>query len=199
MMSVERAVVEQDVSAIDLEIIRHRLEMINADAGETMVRVSGSQIASEAGDYNTALMTAEGAVVACSKSVVVQSTSLNLVVSDILANYSVNPGINPGDQFLTNDPYVGSLHQPDVTVVAPIFAGDQLIAWSGCTVHESDVGGPVGGGFNQAARSIFDEPLPIAPIRFVEGGTIRKDIERDILARSRTRELNAVVMVGQTA
>jgi len=50
------------VSAIDLEIIRHRLETINADAGETLVRVSGSQIASEAGDYNTALMTAEGAV-----------------------------------------------------------------------------------------------------------------------------------------
>ena len=96
------------VSAIDLEIIRHRLETINADAGETLVRVSGSQIASEAGDYNTALMTAEGAVVACSKSVVVQSTSLDLIVSDILARYRDNPGINAGDQFLTNDPYIGA-------------------------------------------------------------------------------------------
>jgi N-methylhydantoinase B len=187
------------VSAIDLEIIRHRLETINADAGETLVRVSGSQIASEAGDYNTALMTADGAVVACSKSVVVQSTSLNLVVADILARYRDNPGISEGDQFLTNDPYIGALHQPDVTIVAPIFADGRLIAWAGCTVHEADVGGPVGGGFNQAARSIFDEPLPIAPIKLVEGGRIRADIERDILARSRTPELNALDLLGQVA
>lgn len=187
------------VSAIDLEIIRHRLETINADAGETLVRVSGSQIASEAGDYNTALMTAEGAVVACSKSVVVQSTSLDLIVSDILARYRDNPGINEGDQFLTNDPYIGALHQPDVTIVAPIFVKGRLIAWSGCTVHEADVGGPVGGGFNQAARSIFDEPLPIAPIKLVEGGRVRADIERDILARSRTPELNALDLLGQVA
>jgi len=187
------------VSAIDLEIIRHRLETINADAGETLVRVSGSQIASEAGDYNTALMTADGAVVACSKSVVVQSTSLDLVVSDILANYQDNPGIREGDQFLTNDPYIGALHQPDVTIVAPIFADGKLIAWSGCTVHEADVGGPVGGGFNQAARSIFDEPLPIAPIRLVEQGRVRADIERDILARSRTPALNALDLLGQVA
>lgn len=187
------------VGAIELEIIRHRLETINADAGETLVRVSGSQIASEAGDYNTALMTAEGAVVACSKSVVVQSTSLDLIVSDILARYRDNPGISEGDQFLTNDPYIGALHQPDVTIVAPIFVAGKLIAWSGCTVHEADVGGPVGGGFNQAARSIFDEPLPIAPIKLVEGGRVRADIERDILARSRTPELNALDLLGQVA
>jgi N-methylhydantoinase B len=187
------------VDPIELEIIRHRLDAINADAGQTLVRVSGSQIASEAGDYNTALMTADGAVVACSRSIVVQSTSLNLIVTDLLSRYQANPGIRAGDQFLTNDPYLGSLHQPDVTVVAPIFAGARLIAWSGATVHEADIGGPVGGGFNHAARSIFDEPLPIAPIKIVDGGIVRADIERDYLARSRTPHLNALDLLGQIA
>jgi N-methylhydantoinase B len=187
------------VDPIELEIIRHRLDAINADAGQTLVRVSGSQIASEAGDYNTALMTADGSVVACSRSIVVQSTSLNLIVSDLLARYQDNPGIRAGDQFLTNDPYLGSLHQPDVTVVAPIFEGERLIAWSGVTVHEADIGGPVGGGFNHAARSIFDEPLPIAPLKIVEGGRVRADIERDYLARSRTPQLNALDLLGQVA
>jgi N-methylhydantoinase B len=187
------------VDPIELEIIRHRLDAINADAGQTLVRVSGSQIASEAGDYNTALMMADGTVVACSRSIVVQSTSLHLIVADLLARYRDNPGIRPGDQFLTNDPYLGSLHQPDVTVVAPIFVGERLIAWSGATVHEADIGGPVGGGFNHAARSIFDEPLPIAPIKIVEAGTVRADIERDYLARSRTPRLNALDLLGQIA
>ena len=187
------------IGPIELEIIRHRLEAINADAGETLVRVSGSQIASEASDFNTAIMTADGTVISCSKFILVQSTSLNLIVRDILDRYGDNPGIGPGDQFLTNDPYLGTLHQPDVTLVAPIFSGDRLIAWAGSTVHEPDVGGPVSGGFNYAARSIFDEAIPIPPVRIVEAGTIRRDIERDYLARTRTPELNALDLLGQIA
>lgn len=187
------------LNPIDLEIIRHRLDAITIDAGETLVRVSGSLIAAEGSDFNMAIMTAEGAVVASSKFIVVQSTALNLIVSDILASYAENPGIRPSDQFLTNDPYLGSLHQADVTVLAPLFAGETLIGWSGCTVHESDVGGPVGGGFNHAARSIFDEPPPIAPIKIVEGGVLRRDLQRDYLGRSRTPELNALDLLGQIA
>jgi N-methylhydantoinase B len=187
------------LNPIDLEIIRHRLEAINADAAEVLARVSGSAIASEASDLNTALMTADGTVLSCSKHIVVQSTSLNLIVRDILDRYGSNPGIRPGDQFLTNDPYLGSLHQPDVTVVAPIFDGGRLIAWSGSTVHEADVGGPGGGGINYAARSIFDEPTPIPPIKIVENGTIRTDIEREYLARSRTPDLNGLDLLGQIA
>jgi N-methylhydantoinase B len=187
------------LSPIDLEIIRHRLDAITADAGETLVRVSGSQIASEASDFNMAILTADGRVAACSKFIVVQSTALNLIVSDILATYGDNPGIRAGDQFLTNDPYLGSLHQADVTLLAPIFADERLVGWSGCTVHEADVGGPVGGGFNHAARSIFDEPPPIAPIKMVEGGVLRRDLQRDYLGRSRTPELNALDLLGQIA
>lgn len=187
------------IGPIELEIIRHRLEAINADAGETLVRVSGSQIASEASDFNTAIMTADGTVVSCSKFILVQSTSLNLIVRDILDRYGENPGIGPGDQFLTNDPYLGTLHQPDVTLVAPIFDGERLVAWAGSTVHEPDVGGPVSGGFNYAARSIFDEAIPIPPIKIVEAGRIRRDIERDYLARTRTPELNALDLLGQIA
>jgi N-methylhydantoinase B len=187
------------IGPIELEIIRHRMEAINADAGETLVRVSGSQIASEASDFNTAIMTADGTVVSCSKFILVQSTSLNLIVRDILDRYGENPGIGPGDQFLTNDPYLGTLHQPDVTLVAPIFHDGRLIAWAGSTVHEPDVGGPVSGGFNYAARSIFDEAIPIPPVKIVESGRIRRDIERDYLARTRTPELNALDLLGQIA
>lgn len=187
------------IGPIELEIIRHRLEAINADAGETLVRVSGSQIASEASDFNTAIMTADGTVVSCSKFILVQSTSLNLIVHDILERYAENPGIRPGDQFLTNDPYLGTLHQPDVTLVAPVFHGERLIGWTGSTVHEPDVGGPVSGGFNYAARSIFDEAIPIPPVKIVEAGQVRRDIERDYLARTRTPDLNALDLLGQIA
>ena len=187
------------IGPIELEIIRHRIEAINADACDTLVRVSGSQIASEANDLNTSLMLADGTVIAAGKYTMVLSTSLNFVVADILKNYQDNPGINPGDQFITNDPYVGTNHQPDVVVVAPIFAGDKLIAWTGSVAHQADIGGPVAGGFNYMARTIWDEGVPLAPMKIVERGVMRRDIEREYTFRSRTPELNALDLLGQVA
>lgn len=182
-----------------LEILRHRLDIINDDAAATLAQVSGSQIAVEANDMNTAVLTADGRVVSCGRFVLVLVVSLQHVVTDILENYGENPGIHPGDQFITNDPYVGTIHQPDVVVVAPVFVGDRLVAWTGSCVHHADVGGPVPGGINDAARSIYEEAVPIKPIKLVEGGTIRRDVEREFLGRSRRPDVGALDLLGQIA
>jgi N-methylhydantoinase B len=187
------------VDPITFEIIRHRLDSINEEAAATLRQVSGSQVAVEANDLNTAITMADGTVVACGLYVLCQMASLDLVVTDIRREYSGNPGFGPGDQFITNDPYVGTLHQPDVVVVAPVFAGGQLVAWCGSTVHQYDVGGPAAGGLTIDAGSIFDEPTPLPPIRIVEGDRIRRDIERDFLRRSRTPRLNELDVRGQVA
>jgi N-methylhydantoinase B len=187
------------VSPILLEIIRHRLNNINDDAASTLKRVSGSQIAVEASDLNTVIMAADGRVVACGRYVLIQVASMHLVVSYLLDHYSDNPGIHPGDQFITNDPYVGTLHQPDVVLAAPIFVSGTLVAWCASVVHQSDVGGPTPGGITYDARSIFDEAIPMAPTKIVEAGTLRNDIEQEYLIRSRTPELNALDLAGQIA
>jgi len=199
MNDIAAPVANSAIGPIELEIIRHRLEAINADACDTLVRVSGSQIASEANDLNTSIMTADGTVLVVGKYTMVLSTSLNYVVADILGRYRDNPGIRPGDQFITNDPYVGTNHQPDVVVVAPIFAGRRLVAWTGSVCHQADIGGPVPGGFNYMARTIWDEAVPMAPMKIVEAGVMRRDIEREYVSRSRTPELNSLDLLGQVA
>ena len=185
--------------AVTLEIIRHRLAGINDEAAIALRQVSGSQIAVEANDLNTAITAADGTVVACGNYVLCQVASLNLVTADIIARYRDDPGIRAGDQFLTNDPYVGTLHQPDVVVVAPVFHEGALVAWCGSTVHQPDVGGPSAGSLSLDARSIFDEPLPVPPVRIVERDRVRRDIERGYLIRSRTPRLNALDLAGQIA
>jgi N-methylhydantoinase B len=187
------------VDPITFEIIRHRLDSINEEAAITLRQVSGSQVAVEANDLNTAITMADGTVVACGVYVLCQMASLDLVVSDIRREYADNPGFGPGDQFITNDPYVGTLHQPDVVVVAPVFADGRLVAWCGSTVHQYDVGGPAAGGLTLDAGSIFDEPTPLPPVRIVEGDRMRRDIERDFLRRSRTPRLNELDVRGQVA
>jgi N-methylhydantoinase B len=187
------------VDPITFEIIRHRLDSINEEAAATLRQVSGSQVAVEANDLNTAITMADGTVVACGLYVLCQMASLDLVITDIRREYADNPGFGPGDQFITNDPYVGTLHQPDVVVVAPVFVEGQLIAWCGSTVHQYDVGGPAAGGLTLDAASIFDEPTPLPPIKIVEGDRMRRDIERDFLRRSRTPRLNELDVRGQVA
>jgi N-methylhydantoinase B len=188
-----------NVDPITREIIRHRLDSINEEAAITLRQVSGSPVAVEANDLNTAITTADGTVVACGYYVLCQLASMDLVASDILREYHDSPGISEGDQFMTNDPYVGTLHQPDVVVVAPIFYQGRLLAWCGSSVHQFDVGGPSAGGMTFDAASIFDEPTPLPPIKLVAGGVVQRDVERDFLRRSRTPELNELDLRGQTA
>jgi N-methylhydantoinase B len=187
------------VDPVTFEIIRHRLDSINEEAAITLRQVSGSPVAVEANDLNTAITMADGTVVACGHYVLCQLASMNLVATDIMREYADSPGFGPGDQFLTNDPYVGTLHQPDVVVVAPVFVDGALVAWCGSSVHQFDVGGPSAGGMTFDAGSIFDEPTPLPPIRIVAGDRVQRDVERDFLRRSRTPRLNELDLRGQIA
>ena len=175
----------QRLDPVIFEVLRHKLWQVNDEAGHTIRLVSGSPIATEAYDFNTAILDAEGDLLFIGPYVVLQAAVQTPIVQNILQEYQENPGIHPDDMFICSDPYSGALHQNDVTCVAPIFCGDQLMAWAGATIHQVDVGGPVPGGYAVGARDIFQEPPPIPPLKIVERGTIRKDIEREYLRRSR--------------
>ena len=77
---------------------------------------------------NVGLMNAEGDCIAIGVYISIHALSLSSTVKDIQREFAENPGFGPGDVFMCNDPYVGACHQMDVTVVAPIFVGDELQA-----------------------------------------------------------------------
>ena len=170
---------------ITFQILRHRLIAINEEAATTMKLVSGSTVATEANDMNTAVMNAQGDVIAVARYSLAKATTMSLVVRDIIKNYQINPGINEGDAFLTNDVYLGIQHQNDVALVMPFFVDDELVAWTGAEVHQLDVGGPVAGSVQIGAKDIYGEAPLIPPIKIVENHEIRKDIERNYLRMSR--------------
>jgi len=183
------------VTALDpitFEILRHRLWAINEEAATTIKLVSGSSVATEANDMNTSLMNAQGEVFVVGRYSLAKATTLSVVVQDILANYSETPGFSPGDGFLCNDPYLGVQHQNDVAFVMPLFHEDRLMGWAGAELHQVDVGGPVPGQIQVGAKDIYGEAPLIPPIKIVERGTLRRDLEREYLRRSRTPDLLAL-------
>jgi N-methylhydantoinase B len=171
------------------EIVRHRLWYINDEGALTISRLSGSPVATEVFDMNAGLMTATGDLVYIDNFICAQATTLSSLVRHLLERYGDNPGFAPGDVFLCNDPYVSVCHQNCVQVVAPIFDGEELIAWAGASLHAIDVGGPTAGQVQLDAADIHGEQPLIGPIKIVEAGRLRADVEHTYLNNSRLPDL----------
>jgi len=112
---------ETDVDPVTYEVLRHRLYSINEEHGATLENVSGSPVAYFAQDFNPTILTATGEVVFQGPYIQFFSPIAELQAKWILENRSENPGIEPGDVFISNDTWVGSTHQPDVFFLAPVF------------------------------------------------------------------------------
>ena len=178
---------------VTFEVLRHRIWSINDESAVTLKRISGSPVATEVNDFNTSILNAAGDAVVVGQYIVSHAIGQNIIVQNIIADLAENPGINEDDVFITNDPFIGALHQNDVTCAAPIFAEGELLAWTCSTIHQIDVGGPVQGSQGSiGSDSIFQEAPIMTPLKIIEGGLLRKDVEREYLMRSRTQELCAL-------
>lgn len=181
------------------EILRHRLWYLNDEGALTISRVSGSPVATEVFDMNTGLMTAAGDLVYIDNFICAQATTLSSLVRHLLAEYADNPGIGPEDVFLCNDPYVSVCHQTCVQVAAPVFWEDELVAWSGASLHVIDVGGPLAGQVQVDAADIFGEQPLTGPIKVVEAGRFRRDVENTFTRNSRLPDLLALDLRAKVA
>ena len=187
------------IDPITFEVLRHRLATIVDEGAAVMRNVSGSPSVAQSNDCNVALLTEAGEGVIIGRTIASHAMSCIQTTRYVLAQYRENPGIGQGDMFFTNHPYIGTPHQTCGVMVAPIFVGNRLIAWTGAGIHFGDVGGMTPGQVSIGARSIWDEAIPMPPVKLVEAGRMRKDLEDDFLIRSRTRIQNAVdlkAMVG---
>ena len=108
-----------------------------------------------------------------------------LTVKWMLEQRSQSPGIHDGDVFLTNDPWIGSTHQPDVILAEPVFVDDRLFCWVANILHQWDVGGTAPGGFNPMAEDVYWEAPVIPPVKVVDRGELRRDVEEMYVRNSR--------------
>jgi N-methylhydantoinase B len=93
-----------------------------------------------------------------------------------------------GDVYITNDPWKGTGHLHDITVVSPTFHKGRHVAFFGCTAHVVDIGGR---GFGADANSVFEEGLYIPIMKFVDRGTVDRPFVR--LLRANVRQPDQLV------
>ena len=161
--------------------------------------LSGSPVAMYALDLNPSILTEDGEFVFFGPYMQYMSGVTDTQVKWILENRSANPGIHDGDMFLANDPWVGAAHQQDVMLICPVFHEGSLFCWVTNCLHQYDIGGITPSSFCPSAETAFEEGILIPPVKIVENGEIRKDIEDLYLRASRKPEVVALDFRAQLA
>ena len=184
---------------VTFEVVRHAMWNVNVEHGNTIMKISGSPICAYGHDFNPCLLDEQGDFVFFGPFLQYLSSPIGSAVKWTLENRSANPGIHDGDIFLTNDPWIGSTHQSDVALFAPVFWKDELFCWVGNSLHQWDLGGTSPGGFNPQAVDVYWESGCIPPIKIVEKGELRRDLEEEYLRRSRVPQLVALDLRAEMA
>lgn len=183
------SVTQEQIDAVDpltYEVIRHRIWSITEEMGEALKRMSGSPIVTDANDFDFAIGDEFGQEVQVGLYNTGLVGAVDLAVYWTLQNRATNPGIEEGDMFLCNDPWVGGgLHQSDVIIYQPVFHDGKLFAWTSGICHEPDLGGVGLGSFSPAAQDVFSEALPTPPVKVVRGGQLQADMADMWTRRSR--------------
>ena len=190
--------VEEDLDPITYEVIRHRLWMINMAHGETITRVSGSPMLVGL-DFNMSILTEDAELLLSAPYVQYLNTPAPLGIRYIMERYSDAPGIEEGDIYCGNDPWIGACHQMDVLIACPVFVDGKLFGWVANAGHQYDMGGVVPGGWPQKAEDVFSDPVTLPPFKLIEKGVMRKDLETMYVRQSRMPDLVALDLRAQIA
>src|SRR5580700_712671 len=177
--------IASSIDPVAFEVIRHRLHGITSEQAARLMTISGSKQVTEMSDFNVGLYLADGSVAAMGHTSLHHSACMAEMVRAVIEDCAVDPGINEGDMFIVNDPWKGSLHAPDVAMLAPLHIDGRLVLWAGAIMHMSDIGGMAEGSLVQAAVECYQEGMQIPPIKIVEGGRVRNDLLHFITNNSR--------------
>ena len=187
------------VDPVTLEVVNNAMVGVAEQMAATILRSSYSTVIREMLDYSTAVFDLEGRIIAQSCRIPIHLNSMSRSLRTTLDEAFPIAQWNPGDIIVTNDPYKGGQHLPDVQTFLPVFVGDEPVAICGTLGHHLDIGGMRPGSYAGDAVEIFQEGLRIPPIKLFEGGRINERLFAMIEANIRQPAMTIGDLRAQTA
>ncbi|TVR71865.1 MAG: hydantoinase B/oxoprolinase family protein [Sphaerobacteraceae bacterium] len=186
---------QSGVDAVSLEIFRSSLTAIAEEMGAVLTRSSYSPNIKERRDFSCALFDIHGRMVAQAAHIPVHLGSMPDSVAIALSEFDT---FAPGDVIAINDPFMGGTHLPDITLVSPIFVGNEHFGFAANRAHHADVGG-MSAGSMPVATEIYQEGLIIPPIKLWEAGEPNRAALALILRNVRTPDERRGDLAAQVA
>ncbi|HJM52183.1 MAG TPA: hydantoinase B/oxoprolinase family protein [Alphaproteobacteria bacterium] len=168
---------------ITFEVVRGALYAICEEMKSVMTRAAFSPLLSLSSDLSCALLDQAGDVVAQGNDIPVHLGAMPFSAKGILAEFPLQVW-QRGDAVLSNDPYSGGSHLPDMTILSPIFDTAGVLGFAASRVHWPDIGGSAPGS-SAVTDEIVKEGLRIPPVRIVRGGELDPGIATMLFANVR--------------
>jgi N-methylhydantoinase B len=170
---------------IALQVLVGGLRAACEEMGATLIRSAYSANIKERHDCSTALFDAAGELVMQAEHIPVHLGSMPDAVAAVLGEEQ-----RPGQSWILNDPFRGGTHLPDITLVSPVFAGEELLGFAASRAHHADVGGPTPGGMPAFSRTLEEEGVVIPPTR-ADAETLERLAAQMRLPHQRLADLRA--------
>ena len=159
------------VDPITLSVVRGVLETTQREMTLALEQTARSSVFNLAHDYSTALFNGAPEMILQGQDIPIHLGSLIPAMKSVARFFEGE--IHEGDLILHNDPAYGGSHIIDTCMYMPVFYEGELVFWTVCKGHLTDVGGPVPAGYNPNATEIFAEGLRIPPVKIWDRGVPR--------------------------
>ena len=161
---------KRNIDATTVATVWHSMQTICREMRHIVKRTAQNYLLGQLQDLSVGIWGADGATIAVPAGLPVQFLGTTFAVQDLVRDFAGN--INPGDVFLTNDPYHGghNCHLPDWGYIRPIFYRGELLFFTLCRGHQMDTGGSFPGGYFPNGYDIHAEGLIIPPIKVIDRG-----------------------------
>lgn len=163
---------------VKLEIIHNYFASIADQMGLALRATAISVNVKERLDFSCALFTRSGDLIANAPHVPVHLGAMSETVRSIIDSF---PEMHPGDAYISNDPFRGGSHLPDITVVSPAFVGDhpEPEFYVASRAHHAEIGGVVPGSMPPNSTRLEEEGVLLSNLKLADRGTPDwADIER---------------------
>lgn len=172
--------VEETADPVTLEIFNNQFASIAEQMGVTLRKTSISTNVKERLDYSCAIFDSSGGLVVNAPHIPVHLGAMGETIRCLL---NENPDIFPGDVLVSNDPYSGGSHLPDITVVTPVHdeTTGQLLFLTASRAHHAEIGGITPGSMPPFSRTLGEEGILIRNFKIVERGVSRLSEFRELL------------------
>lgn len=154
---------------VSRDVFRHQLSGIADEMSTALRRSSYSSIIWNMYDYTCALLTPKGEIIAQAETIAAQLGILPMAFAAVTRDIPIETW-KQGDAILTNDPYSGCTHTPDMVLFSPVFHSDTLVAVAATVAHHVDIGGKVPCSTAPDNLDIFSEGIRITPMRLFDRG-----------------------------
>jgi N-methylhydantoinase B len=165
------------MNAVQLSIFSSRITALCDEMGAVLRRAAFSPNIKDRLDFSCALFDAQGQLCAQAAHIPVHLGSMAYAMADLVKARDWRPG----DMLVLNDPYRGGTHLPDITLIAPIFIGQQCLGFVANRAHHADIGADSPGSM-PIGRCLQDEGLLIAPTLLLEDDAVQSAVLDDIIA-----------------